>query len=167
MSWYAVQTRSNCEGRVHSAFERDGVEDLYPFYRYQSKWSDRQKVIERPVFPGYLFACFGSSAGRIQVLSTTGVIRILGAMLPVPDREIDQVRQLMASPESLSAALPALYAPAKGDEVEIAYGPFVGLAGRITRVKGKLRVWVSIPSMMAGVPVEVDAQSLRKVRRAA
>ena len=161
--WFAVQTRSNCEGRVHESFTGSGIADLYPRYQTTSHWSDRQVTFERPVFPGYLFAALDCFQARTQILSTVGVIRILGNLLPIPEAEIDQVRRLMASPASLAQSVPALYEPTHGDDVEIAYGPMVGLRGRVTRLKGKLRVWVSIPSMMRGVPVEVDRQSLRRV----
>jgi transcriptional antiterminator NusG len=167
MNWFAIHTRSQCEAKVQAALARDGVTVLYPFYRFKSKWTDRRQVIERPVFPGYIFADISDNAARTHVLVATGVVRILGSMLPIPDWEIDLVRRLMESPDSLCAALPAIYEPRIEDLVEVSYGPLIGLQGRVTRTRGKVRVWVSIPSMMAGVPVEVDAQSLRKVRAAA
>jgi transcription antitermination factor NusG len=167
MNWFAVHTRSQCEAKVHAALARAGVQDLYPFYRFKSKWTDRRQIIERPVFPGYLFANISDGAARTRVLDATGVVRILGSMIPIPDWEIDLVRRLMESPDSLCAALPAIYEPRLEDLVEVSYGPLIGLQGRVTRTRGKVRVWVSIPSMMAGVPVEVNAQSLRKVRVAA
>jgi transcription antitermination factor NusG len=163
MSWFAVMARGNFEAKVHAAFLRDGVTDLYPFYCAKSRWSDRDVVIERPVFPGYLFASIAGGADRVRILGTTGVIRILGFLDPIPDGEIEQIKRMMASPESLAQSVQELYEPQQGHEVEVSYGPMVGLRGRVTRLKGKVRVWVSIPSMMAGVPIEVDAQSLRRV----
>lgn len=164
MSWFAIQTRGNYEAKVHAALARDGVTDLYPIYRFKSKWTDRRQIIERPVFPGYLFVSLAGDGERTRVLSVTGVIRILGSMQAIPDWEIDLVRRLMQSPDSLCAALPAIYEPRLEDMVEVSYGPLTGLQGRVTRTRGKTRIWVSIPSMMAGVPVEVDAQSVRKIR---
>lgn len=161
MSWFAVQTRSNFEARVHASFAREGIPDLYPFYRQTRSWSDREKVIERPIFPGYLFVDL-ESGSRGQVFGASGVLRILAS--PIPQSEIELVERLISCPDALESAVPDLYRPQQGDTVRIGYGPMIGLEGRVTRVKGKLRVWVSIPSMMCGVPVQVDAQSLRRVR---
>src|SRR5271154_152097 len=93
MNWYAIQTRSNCEQRVSSRLTDMGIENYLPSFQEIRQWRDRKKVVDVPVFPGYLFVRFDdSSASRVAVSRTEGAVRILGAgerIEAVPDEEIE------------------------------------------------------------------------------
>jgi len=164
--WFAVQTRSNYESRVHTWLGQEGISDLYPYYTRKVRWSDREKLIERPIFPGYVFVDIADVLDRVRILRVPGICAILGAgrsLFSIPDFEIQQIRVLMSSPESLSQAIEGLYQAAVGDLVEITCGPMCGLRGRVERAK-KERILVRIDSMRASVPVQIHAHSVRLVR---
>ena len=54
-NWYAVQTRSRQEKKLLRELECDGFTSFLPLLNRVSCWSDRQKIIQEPLFPGYLF----------------------------------------------------------------------------------------------------------------
>src|SRR5579872_232848 len=66
--WYAVQTRSNFETSACTELEMRGVESYHASFREIHQWADRRKTVNRPLFPGYVFARFQDShdAGRLQ-----------------------------------------------------------------------------------------------------
>lgn len=166
MPWYAVQTKSNYESKVHDAFSYQGIPDLYPTYEKRSKWSDRQVKVTRPLFPGYLFVDIFTISVKAAVAAVTGVFQILGGRDPivVPESEILQVRILMASPHLLSPVLS--YHPHQGDKVEVVSGVFSGVTGSVERWKEKqerIQVTVRIPMLNAAATVQVDAECLRRV----
>lgn len=71
-----------------------------PTYALKRRWSDRMKVFDQPLFPGYLF-CKLDPRVRIPLLTTPGVISIVGPgnqPIPIPDGEIDTVRGLSIRP---------------------------------------------------------------------
>src|ERR1035438_557976 len=111
MSWFAVMARGGFEAKVHATFIRDGIKDLYPFYCAKSRWNDRDVLIERPVFPGYLFASIAGGADRVRILGTTGVIRILGFLDTNSVGQDEQIKRMMASPESLAQSVQGFYEP--------------------------------------------------------
>ena len=53
--WYAAHTRANHEKRVAEQLGRRAVEHFLPLYQSVRKWADRQKRLEVPLFPGYIF----------------------------------------------------------------------------------------------------------------
>src|ERR1022692_3567069 len=56
--WFAVVIRSN-QGEVAStALQNLGYEQFQPTRTVRRQWSDRVKVIQEPLFPGYLFCRF-------------------------------------------------------------------------------------------------------------
>ena len=59
-AWYALWTRSRHENVVREQLERKGYEAFLPTITKWSRWKDRKKKIDWPLFPGYCFARFDS-----------------------------------------------------------------------------------------------------------
>ncbi|MSO23904.1 MAG: hypothetical protein EXQ58_11825 [Acidobacteria bacterium] len=53
--WYAVYTRSRQERAVKTQLDERAVENFLQTYEKISQWKDRKKLIQVPLFPGYLF----------------------------------------------------------------------------------------------------------------
>src|SRR5262249_31812031 len=53
--WYAIQTIPNHEKKVGQQLGLDGLDVFVPTLMRESRWTDRTKVIEEPIFPGYAF----------------------------------------------------------------------------------------------------------------
>ena len=101
INWYAIHTRSNCEKRISSLLAETGIESYLPAFQEIRQWRDRKKVLDVPIFPGYVFARFADSgASRVAVSRTEGVVRILGTadrIEVVPDEEIEGLRLVLNS----------------------------------------------------------------------
>jgi transcription antitermination factor NusG len=158
--WYAVQTRSNFEKLVSADLAAKGIDTYLPCWTEVHRWKDRQKRVEMPLFPGYVFARFSdSNANRIEVNKTVGVARILGcgrAIEPVPDSELEGVRAVVSSSARYSVH-PLLK---EGSRVRIRHGPLRDLEGRLVRFKAGLRLVISVGLLAKSVAVEVDTQDV-------
>jgi transcription antitermination factor NusG len=53
--WYAVYTVVRHEKVVNQALTQKGVETFLPLRSVLSRWKDRKKRLQLPLFPGYLF----------------------------------------------------------------------------------------------------------------
>src|SRR5215208_4290734 len=90
LSWFAVYVQSRQERIVASSLMSKGFEICLPMTTTVRQWSDRRKLVEEPVFPGYLFCKFDAKR-RTPVLRTAGVVQILGAgrhAIPLEPKEI-------------------------------------------------------------------------------
>ncbi len=111
MDWYAIYVRSQHEAYVAEHLRQVSIEHYLPLYRRIHRWSDRNKMIDVPVLPSYVFGRF-EEANRMAVLTAPGVVRILGhdgRLEAIPAAEIDIVRALVgggALPEEVVRALP-------------------------------------------------------------
>ena len=154
--WYAVRTRSRHEKRVHEHLAgRHDIEVYLPLWERRSRWKDRIKRVQVPLFPGYCFARFRSS-DRLHVLKASGVVDLVGPggePEPIPDAEIDAIRALVGSGLTYEP-FPFL---AEGMEVEVIRGPLMGVRGRLLRKDRGLRVVLSVRSIRQSVSVEIDA----------
>jgi transcription antitermination factor NusG len=164
--WYAVQTRSNFEKRVAQELAGKGVENFLPAVAENRRWKDREKVIEMPLFRGYLFVqladCLDS---RWKVLRSSGVVRIVGRgqeAEPVPDSEIASIRQLLQSGTTFSVC-PYLR---EGMRVRVRRGALEGVEGILLRAKNGSRLVISVDLLSRSVATEIDAENAEQMEEA-
>jgi len=160
--WYAVRTRSRHEKRVHAQLaDRPGIEVFLPLRERRSRWKDRVKRIQEPLFPGYCFARF-RHPDRLRVLKAAGVVGLVGPSgepEPIPDREIEAIRTLAGSRLSYEP-FPFL---AEGMTVEVIRGPLMGVRGRLLRKDRECRVVLSVTLIRQSVSVEIDVADVTPV----
>ena len=163
--WYAVQTRSNSEGVVTSELNGKGVENFCPAFGEVHQWADRKKLVQRPLFPGYVFVRFvDSGSARLSVLQTSGAVRILGIgekLEAIPDKEIESIERVLKSGKSCFAHpfLP------EGSRVRVRCGPLRGVEGVLVRVKSTTRLVLSINLVSYSVAMEVGMSDVEVIRR--
>src|ERR1039458_5960145 len=98
-SWYAVQTRARHERVVVQRFRDKGLTTFLPLVTEVRRWSDRQKVLELPLFSCYVFVkIMNTNEDRLRVLSTDSVFDFVGVRrqgTPIPDEQIEAVRTIV------------------------------------------------------------------------
>jgi transcription antitermination factor NusG len=162
LSWYVLQIRSKLGSVVSATLRGKGYEEFLPLYRARRRWSDRIKEVELPLFPGYLFCRFDVSDRLMPILTTPGVIGIVGAgktPLPVDDDEIEAVRAVLRSG---LAAQPWPLLPV-GSKVYIERDPLAGVEGIITNTDNVYRLIVSVSLLQRYVAVEIDPEWARPI----
>ncbi len=161
LAWYAIRTRSRHEKLVHQQLDSRRVEAFLPLVDRRRRWKDRWKTVSFPLFPGYCFARFPYQ-DRLSVVTAVGVVQILGTngiAIPVPDHEIETVRQLVTCTLPLD---PHPYLR-EGMEVEVLCGPLAGVRGVLVRQGRHARLVVAIHLVQQAASVELDAADVRPV----
>ena len=159
VAWYAIWTRSRHEQLVREQLERKQVEAFLPTITRWSRWKDRKKKIDWPLFPGYCFARF-DPRDKLAVLKCVGVVNIISfesELAAIPDAEIDGIRRLVESDLAYDPC-PMIH---EGDMVEVRHGPLKGVSGRLVRKGTHARLVLSVEMIGQAVSVEVDAADVR------
>ncbi len=162
VSWYALQVRPRFEKIVSRNLYSKGYEEFVPLYKRISRWSDRTKEIELPLFPGYVFYRFNVHQ-RLPILMIPGVNSVVGVgqnWMPVEQRELDDVRTLL---QSGSHCEPWPYHLEVGQIVQVERGPLAGTQGFVARVKDTCRLVVSVNLLQRSVAVEIDRDCLAPI----
>jgi transcription termination/antitermination protein NusG len=158
-AWYAIWTRSRHEQAVREQLERKGYEAFLPTITKWSRWKDRKKRVDWPLFPGYCFARFEPDE-RIGILKVDGVVSIIsnnGMLSPIPEVEIESIRTLVES-ELAYDPVPRIK---EGDMVKVTHGPLKGVVGRLVRKGAHSRLVLSVDLIGQAVSVEVDASDVK------
>lgn len=158
-AWFAVWTRSRHERRVEDQLHQKAVEVFLPTVTRWSRWKDRRKRIDWPLFPGYCFVRIDPGAAR-TVVTCTGVVSLVsldGRPARIPDAEIEGVRTLVES-ELACDPCPLVRV---GQRVEVVSGPLRGVTGRLVRKGTNARLVLAVDLIGQGVSVQIDAADVR------
>ena len=160
--WFAVQVVPQHEHRVSTYLRDKGHEEFLPTVRTRRQWSDRSRLRERPLFPGYVF-CRVQRSSFGSVLSTPGVYRIVsfgGHAYPISDEEMLSLRRVADSGRDISS-VPYF---SLGQKVCVAHGPLSGLDGIVVRIKNRHRLVISIDLLMRSVAVDIAMSELYEIQ---
>jgi transcription antitermination factor NusG len=159
LGWYAIWTRSRHEQVVREQLTRKGLDAFLPTITKWSRWKDRKKQVDWPLFPGYCFVKLTPDL-RLSVLSCTGVVSIVsfnGEPATIPDHEIDSIRRLLETDLQFDPC-PLIK---EGMLVEVVHGPLRGVVGQLVRKGAHARLVLSVALIGQGVSVEVDAADVK------
>jgi transcription antitermination factor NusG len=159
LQWFALWTRSRHEQVVREQLQQKQFDVFLPTVTKWSRWKDRKKKIDWPLFPGYCFVRFDPRE-RLAILKCTGVVSIIsfqGEPAPIPEHEIHGIRRLVESDLAYDPC-PLIK---EGMMVEVVHGPLKGVIGRLMRKNDKARLVLSVNLIGQGVSVEVDAADVR------
>jgi len=152
--WFAILVKTGREKSTNLLLENAGYECFLPVNRSTRRWSDRTKLIDVPLFPGYLF-CRMNPHNRLTVLMTPGVMQIVGVgktPIPVEEEEIAAIQRVQRSG---LAAMPWPYMQV-GNVAEILGGPLRGLTGIVVKIKSGVKLVLSVSLLQRSVAVEVE-----------
>ncbi len=159
--WYAVVLRSRFERKTHASLIESGIESFLPLIEELHTWSDRKKIVQEPLFRGYLFVRT-ELRRKVEILEKPGVVRFVefgGKPVPVPERQIEWVRLALREPRQV-AREPYYNA---GDRVRVIAGPLTGLEGFILQTRGHSRLVISLSSIAQSFSVEVTEECVEKL----
>lgn len=166
-NWHIVVTRSRYEKKSSHLLNIYEFETYLPLTRELVQWSDRKKWIEKPLFPGYLFIRFSTNE-RFQVMQTDGVARVVqfeGMDYKINESLIDSIKEYLEienKPKLISTLNIQL-----GDNILIKNGPFKGMQGKITQIKGKSKVLIIIEAIGQAFVLELMGNDIEKVMASA
>jgi transcriptional antiterminator RfaH len=160
--WYALYTRPRAEKAVHCRLLEDGVESFLPLQKTYVKWSDRKKLVEKPLLPSYIFVKT-TRKNFPAIYKINGVVKFIsfeGQPVSIPQKQIDNLRLLINSDAEIEVSSEKF---ATGDNVEVISGALAGLTGELIRIGSKNRVVIRIDRLDQNLIVKIPKGFLRKM----
>ena len=159
--WYAVYTNPRAEKQVRDRLLEAGVEVFLPLQKTMRQWSDRKKLVEKPLLSSYVFV-------RVvplhfsRVYQTSGVVRFVtfeGQPASIPQNQIDNLKLLINSDAEIEVSTEKF---ARGDNVVVTRGSLAGLTGELITTGSHNRVIVRIDRLDQNLIVNVPVTYLRR-----
>lgn len=158
--WYACRTRARAEKKVDRLLTAAGVTSYVPLVERTRKWSDRSKQVTFPLFPGYVFARFSLSSMSeiVRTPNLIEVVRVNGSPTPIREAVIESIRALVHGAHTVGEEPTTHDYLVRGQEVRVVQGPFEGLRGILTEVRGKTRIVIRLEAIRQAVSVEMTSR---------
>jgi transcription antitermination factor NusG len=160
--WFAIQTRFRFEKKVAAQLREKGCEVYLPLRTERHAWSDRQKDVTIPLFPGYAFVQMEwSAAERRRVLETAGLIGFVSfgnAVAPIPPKQIEYL-QLLLKENTAFSLHPFVKA---GQRVRVRGGSLDGLEGVFLQCD-QGRLIISIAAIQRSLAIEIRGYELELI----
>jgi len=163
LQWFAIRTRSRHEKVVERQLQGQTIEVFYPVSSQIHQWSDRRKLVESPLFPGYVFVHIAPSPEeRVRVLRTHGVVEIVGYQgqgISIPGDQIDAVRALVDGhvPFSKHTFLKV------GQRVRIRGGSLDGVEGILVAQNGARNLVISVEPIHRSLSIRIEGYQIEPV----
>lgn len=156
--WLVLRTRSHQENVVETGLQQKRINAYLPKRSVLRKWKDRRKIVQMPLFPGYVFV--QPSADQFEnircIRGSCGLIFVGNKPAAVPEKDLEAITILVRSGATLSVN-PQLI---PGRRVEVIAGPFAGIQGELVRIKSGDRLVINAHLLSSSVSVEVDAENV-------
>jgi transcription elongation factor/antiterminator RfaH len=157
--WYVIYSKPRKEQQAQFHLARKGLEIFFPRLQLPGGFDGARRVV--PLFPNYLFVRLDLASESHYVTWTPGVKRFVSfSDTPAPlDESVVSFLQDNADSDGIIAARSQLR---RGESVEIATGPFSGLAAIIQDppdAKGRVKVLLKL--MSRNVTVELGLEVLK------
>ena len=163
-AWYAVYTNSRAEKRVSDRIEELGIETFLPLQKTLRQWSDRKKLVEKPLISSYVFVKI-IPRDYFTVRKIDGVVTFImlqGKPVAIPEAQITNLRILCGSDAEVEISADVYE---KGDMVEVTVGSLAGLRGELIRTGRKHKVVIRIIQPGMNLTVDIKTNAIRKLEK--
>lgn len=163
LQWYAIRTRSRHEKVVERQLQGQAIEVFYPVSSQIRQWSDRRKLVESPLFPGYVFVHIAPSPEeKVRVLRTHGVVDLVGYQgqgISIPGDQIDAVRALVNGnvPYTKHAFLKV------GQRVRVRGGSLDGVEGILVAHNGARNLVISVEPIERSLSIRIEGYQVEPI----
>lgn len=161
--WFAIRTRARHEKKVTAQLCEKRANAFLPLVTEVHRWSDRRKAVQVPVFPGYVFIHMVPTAALrlavLQVMGVVGFVGIKGEGVPIPAKQIEDIRTMIATNVSC-APHPYLRA---GQRVRIRGGSLDGIQGILVAQENGRSLVLSVELLQRSVAIRIDGYDVEAI----
>lgn len=159
----ALRVKSRHEFITNAELQKKYIETFLPTITKLRQWKDRKKMVEFPLFSGYLFVhCPADPDSRAAVLKTRGAVNIIssagGAPAVVSDDEISALKLVMESGQPIDI-YPHLH---EGDRIRVTKGALKGAEGMLVAKESNHVFVVNVEILSRSVGVKILADEVEK-----
>lgn len=161
-TWYVIYVKAKQEKRVHERLQEMQVESFLPLIKTISNWSDRRKLITKPLFPSYLFVRLNKTKDFNLALSVSGACLYLKTGRDysiVRENEIEAIKVFLGL-DGLEEVQLNQQLPKPGETKKIVYGALDGRECEIINVNNINKIVVRIHSLHQSITARIPLHYL-------
>jgi len=159
--WYVIYTKSRFEKKIAQKLAEQDFKIYLPLDIAISKWSDRKKKVEKPLFSSYVFVYLETIQDYFKALTVDGVVLFIkfgGRLVRVLDEEINRIKIFLSQYSEVE--LKGIHELNIGERKIIESGPFESYQCEILQINNKQKICVRIDSLQQSLIAEIHPYHL-------
>ncbi len=159
LEWWVLHTRPRQEKALAVDLFKREIDVYLPLARLERRYGKRREVVEKPLFPGYLFLR-GRPQDRVTALTTNRIVRTLRVLDPVRlEDDLRRIDLMISSGEAVTT----FSGLKEGGRCRVVGGPLIGLEGVVIRRRNLSRIFVGVDILGQSGVVEIDSVLLEPI----
>jgi transcription antitermination factor NusG len=162
LKWHVLYVANRCEKIVAAQLNDRGIETCLPASKEIRKWSDRNKLVERMLFPNYVF--LGIDIRLRHTLNglrhVVGFVKFGREVAILNDGDVNLIKNIGKISHNVLICKEKI---GTGDEVEIIDGPLKNLKGFVISNDGSALIQIEIPSLKCFAKVSLEKGKLKRI----
>lgn len=156
--WFVLRTKSRQENIVEGSLQQKEINAFLPKRKEIRVRKDRRKLLELPLFPGYIFVQPHPEQFEHlrRIPGSCGLVLRGNEPAKMPEKDLEGVRIMVRSGAELSVNEQLI----PGRKVEVLSGPFKGVQGELVQIKNKRRLLINAYLVGKSVNVEINAEEI-------
>lgn len=162
--WIVAYCRSRSEKKIVTTFTMMGIENYCPLQKQRRRWSDRYKIIETPIFNGYVFFHVNENE-KIILLQNKNILYLVKSgkqIVHISDSEMLKIKTFI---EQFHTGIFSLKdRPDIGEYTMIEEGAFIGQTGIILK-KEPHKYFIKINFFNSYLTCEIKEDNIIRIPR--
>lgn len=164
-NWLVIRTRPRWEMKVYNQIVEKKIDTFLPLITTIKQWSDRKKKIQIPMFNSYLFVNVTPEERILAIKETVGAMNYIyynKRPAVVSNLEIESIKLSLVTPEKVKIESNLV---TKGDYVKVISGPFTGMMGIVTELRGNYKLTVNLYELSMSLNIVVNPNEIKKTEK--
>jgi transcription antitermination factor NusG len=163
--WFILYTYPRAEKVVYKELIKRDIESFLPCIKLENVWKNRQKkLIEKVLFPGYIFVKTSESL-LYNIIRLPKIVSFVGCDNKpsiIKQIEIDCIKKMLN--ESLDITTEYI-SVINGNKVKIVSGPFADYEGIVLLRKGKTLFGIELTGINQIIFVDITSNKLQMINQ--
>ena len=154
-----MYTRPRWEKKISTLLDNRGIENYLPLNKVVKQWSDRKKIVQEPLFKGYVFIKIAEKE-KWDIKLVDGILNYvhwLGKPAIVKESDIENIKKFLQEFDNVQIIDKSLQ---KGAEVVVQQGVMMNYKGIVLEVLNNKAI-VNIDSMGINLNATFDLNKLQ------
>jgi transcription antitermination factor NusG len=159
--WFALYVKAKHEFVTNGELQKKSIETFLPSVKRWRQWADRKKLVDFPLFPGYVFVYIRpQNEDFLSAVKTRGAVNFVvgepGHPSPVFPEEIHSLRILIDHGEEFDI-YPGLK---EGDPIKVKKGPLKGAEGVLLKKEKPYIFFVNVHLLGRSVGIKIHPDDI-------
>ncbi|WP_160138432.1 UpxY family transcription antiterminator [Chryseobacterium sp. c4a] len=162
LGWYVLYVKFQHEKKINHLLREMNFDSFLPTFEVSQRWSDRKKIVNKPLFPSYVFLNVRTKNEFFKALEIDGVFNYIsfgGKYAKIRDSEILTIKKFITD-SGISNVETSVNLPKVGELVKINSGALEGLTCEVIKIENERRIFVYIESLKLNISAIVPSNYL-------